>query len=93
MWLVPGHSSHEPRSYVTSLRAAGRGKAKPMIRHLDVRPRRRPWIERVGLRRDLSERLILRLDPLAGDLVDETAGWVAADEADRVDWKARSALS
>lgn len=52
-----------------------------MIRHLNARPRRRPWLERIGLRRDLSERLILRGVPADGDLVDETAGRMAEHEA------------
>lgn len=54
-----------------------------MNEHLSPHPRRRPWLERIGLRRDLSERLILRGGGKgAGDLVDEIAGAVAKDEAD-----------
>ena len=52
-----------------------------MSAHLSPWPRRRPLLERLGLRRDLSERLILRGVPDDGDLVDETAGRVAEHEA------------
>lgn len=55
-----------------------------MNEHLSPYPRRRPFLERIGLRRDLSEVLILRdTDRGDGDLVDTTAGWVAAEEIDR----------
>lgn len=54
-----------------------------MLGHLSTRPPRRPWLWRLGLRRDLSERLILRGVPTDGDLVDETAGRVAEQDAER----------
>jgi hypothetical protein len=57
-----------------------------MLAHLDVRPRRRSLLERLGLRRDLSERLIERgVVPTSGDLVDEITVWVFAEEVARLD--------
>lgn len=57
-----------------------------MLAHLSPYPPRRPWLYRLGLRRDLSERLILRgADKGTGDLVDEVAGWVAQEDVEAVD--------
>jgi hypothetical protein len=64
-----------------------------MLAHLSTRARRRPILERLGLRRDLSERLILRGVPHDGDLIDETAGWVAAEEAAGAAWSVLDAAA
>jgi hypothetical protein len=55
-----------------------------MLPHLSTRPPRKPWLW--WLRRDLSERLILRGLPDEGDLVMETDVCVAVDDAERAGW-------